>query len=123
MNCQNCGAVIQEGQVKCLKCGTSIQLQNNQPGNFQQSATNPQNVYVTNNYNNQGKGKSWLVTLLLCIFIGYLGVHRFYTGSIGIGLLQLFTGSICGIWWFIDLILILVGSYRDGNGNPLDRNS
>ena len=63
--------------------------------------------------------KDWIVTLLLCIFLGGLGVHRFYTGSIAIGIIQLLTLGACGIWTLIDLILILVGSYKDGNGNPL----
>lgn len=65
--------------------------------------------------------KSWLVTLLLCIFLGYLGIHRFYTGNIAIGVIQLLTGGGFGIWVVIDLILIVTGSYRDGKGRPLDR--
>lgn len=63
----------------------------------------------------------WLVTLLLCIFLGYFGVHRFYTKQIGIGILQLITGGGCGIWWLIDIIMIVTDSYRDGNGKPLVR--
>ena len=63
----------------------------------------------------------WLVTLLLCIFLGYFGVHRFYTKQIGIGILQLITGGGCGIWWLIDIIMIVTDCYRDGNGKPLVR--
>lgn len=65
--------------------------------------------------------KDWLVTLLLCIFTGYLGVHRFYTGHIVIGVVQLLTFGGCGIWTLIDLIFIITGSYRDSNGLPLRR--
>ena len=63
--------------------------------------------------------KNWLVALLLCIFLGALGVHRFYVGKIGTGLLQIFTLGGCGIWVFIDFIMILVGSFKDKDGNEL----
>ncbi len=63
--------------------------------------------------------KDWLTTLLLCIFLGYLGVHSFYTGRTAIGVIQLLTGGGCGIWWLIDFIMILTDSYRDSNGLPL----
>ena len=69
-----------------------------------------------------GQGpKDWLTALLLCIFVGVLGVHRFYVGKIGTGLLMLFTGGGCGVWWIIDLILIANGSFNDSNNMPLIR--
>ena len=63
--------------------------------------------------------KDWLTTLLLCLFLGGLGVHRFYTGKIGTGILQLITLGGCGIWSLIDLIMILTGNFKDGQGNPI----
>jgi len=63
--------------------------------------------------------KDWLVTLLLCIFLGGLGIHRFYTGHIGIGIIQLLTLGGCGIWALIDLIMIVTDKYKDSNGQPL----
>ncbi|HYU74108.1 MAG TPA: TM2 domain-containing protein [Ktedonobacteraceae bacterium] len=69
----------------------------------------------------QAVPKDWMTTLLLCIFLGWLGVHRFYTGHIAIGVIQLLTGGGCGIWWLIDFIMILTDSYRDSNGLPLVR--
>lgn len=63
--------------------------------------------------------KDWLTTLLLCLFLGGLGVHRFYAGKIGTGILQLITLGGCGIWSLIDLIMILTGNFKDGQGNPI----
>lgn len=57
--------------------------------------------------------RSRLVALLFCVLLGYLGVHRFYVGKIGTGILMLVTFGGFGIWWMIDLILIAVGSFRD----------
>jgi TM2 domain-containing membrane protein YozV len=65
------------------------------------------------------EGRSWVVTLLLALFIPLFGVHRFYTGHVLIGLLQLVTAGGCGIWWLIDVILILLDAYRDADGHPL----
>ena len=64
-------------------------------------------------------GKSRLTTLLLCFFLGLLGIHRFYTKNIGIGLIQLVTLGGCGIWALIDFIMICTGHYKDGKGNKL----
>lgn len=61
--------------------------------------------------------KDWLVTLLLCWFLGYLGAHSFYSGKIGVGIAQLLTFGGCGIWVIIDLITILTGKYKDAEGN------
>ena len=53
--------------------------------------------------------KNWLATLLLCLFLGGIGVHRFYVGKVGTGILQLITLGGCGIWTLIDLIMIITG--------------
>ena len=63
--------------------------------------------------------KSWITTLLRCLFLGGLGVHRFYAGKIGTGILQLITVGGCGIWTLIDLIMIITGSFTDKDGNPI----
>ncbi|MBV1850304.1 TM2 domain-containing protein [Catellatospora tritici] len=65
--------------------------------------------------------KSWLVTVLLCFFLGVLGVHRFYVGKVGTGILQLITFGGLGVWTFIDFIMILIGKFNDKQGQPLAR--
>ncbi|MFE1996897.1 TM2 domain-containing protein [Leptospira kirschneri] len=93
--CSSCGSVIKKAAEICPKCGVR------QKGN------------VSDN---------WLITFLLCLFLGVLGVHRFYTGKIGTGILMLITGGGCGIWTLIDLIMILLGNYKDSQSNPITRN-
>ena len=63
--------------------------------------------------------KSRLVVSLLCWFLGYLGVHRFYAGKTGTGLLMLFTLGGFGIWWLIDDIITLTGNLKDGEGRKI----
>ena len=67
--------------------------------------------------------KDWLLTLLLSIFLGTLGVHRFYTGKIGTGILQLVTVGCCGIWTLIDIIMIAIGKFKDAKGKYIKLNS
>lgn len=57
--------------------------------------------------------RSRLVALLFCALLGVFGVHRFYVGKVGTGILMLVTFGGFGIWWMIDLILIGLGSFRD----------
>ncbi len=63
--------------------------------------------------------KGFVPTLLLCLFLGGLGVHRFYVGKIGTGILMLLTLGGLGIWVLIDLIMIAVGSFKDKKGLPI----
>jgi hypothetical protein len=66
--------------------------------------------------------KDWLVTILISFFLGTLGIDRFYLGYTGLGILKLITLGLCGIWWLIDLIMLVTGSLKDSNGLPLRRN-
>ncbi|MCB5224617.1 MAG: TM2 domain-containing protein [Candidatus Cloacimonadaceae bacterium] len=98
MHCTNCGKEVDPKAVICPSCGVQIN----------------QNAPIV-----EGEGKDWLTALLLCLFIGPLGIHRFYTGHTVIGIIQILTVGGCGIWTLIDLIQIITGSFRDANGNPL----
>jgi TM2 domain-containing membrane protein YozV len=66
--------------------------------------------------------KSNTVALLLCFFVGFLGVHRFYVGKIGTGILMLVTLGAFGIWALIDMIMIILQKFTDSEGNTLKFN-
>jgi TM2 domain-containing membrane protein YozV len=63
--------------------------------------------------------KSRLTTAILCFFLGYLGIHRFYTGYTKVGIIQLLTGGGLGIWALWDLIQIIRNRYTDASGQML----
>lgn len=104
--CQNCGAELKEGADICVSCGKAIN----------QSST-------TVNVNVNGVGgvspKSRLVAFLLCTFLGPIGVHRFYVGKVGTGILWLLTVGCFGIGVLVDWIMILCGSFKDNNGQVI----
>ena len=70
-------------------------------------------------YTTQTSDKKKGTALILCIFGGLFGLHQFYVGNIGKGILYLFTCGIFGIGWLIDLIKIASGSFKDNVGAPL----
>ena len=63
--------------------------------------------------------KNFVATLLLAILLGGLGVHRFYAGKIGTGIVMLLTFGGLGIWTLIDIIMIAVGNFKDSSGLPI----
>lgn len=97
---------------------------------FQNSGYGPQNQYNSYNYNyqtpynnmgynNYAAPKEKLIALILCVIFGIFGVHRFYVGKFGTGLLYLFTGGLFGIGYVVDIVLILCNSFTDSYGRPL----
>lgn len=79
-------------------------------------------VFLRNQPQSLNVDNRWLVTVLLCFFLGALGIHRFYVGKTGTGILQLLTGGGCGVWAIIDFIMILTGNFTDAEGNPIKSN-
>ena len=94
--CRACGKHLHKSAVACPGCG-AVQTQ------AVTSATD----------------KRILPAAVLCFFLGWLGVHRFYVGKIGTGILQIFTLGGFGIWLLIDFIMIVVGSFRDKAGHKI----
>lgn len=82
----------------------------------------PDNINVNVNVgNHMVSDKSRTAAALLCFFLGGLGVHRFYVGKVGTGILWLLTLGLFGIGSLIDFIIILCGSFKDKYGNVIER--
>ena len=64
--------------------------------------------------------KSKITAILLCFFLGGLGIHRFYLGYTLIGVIQLLTFGGFLIWAILDLIRLIIGSLKDSEGNDLE---
>jgi TM2 domain-containing membrane protein YozV len=95
--CASCGEIIKKEAEICPKCGVRQKNRNNEIST------------------------KWLTVFLLSFFLGELGVDRFYVGKIGTGILKLLTFGGCGIWWLIDWIMILLGSFTDKDGNVIKK--
>lgn len=65
------------------------------------------------------EAKSKVTAALLCWFLGFLGIHRFYLGHTTIGIIQIITCGGLGIWAIVDFIMILTGNLKDSNGQSL----
>ena len=65
--------------------------------------------------------KKMVPALLLCFFLGFLGVHRFYVGKVGTGILMIVTAGGLGIWVIVDFVMICTGSFKDKEGRGLQR--
>lgn len=122
--CRHCGGVIPADAVVCTKCGRQVEQISQNP--------NGQNVVINNINNNTNGGfytnepvspKNQGIALVLaaCGFVGLGGLHRFYSGKIGSGLLWFFTYGFFGIGTIVDLIHIAQGKFRDSNGLPIKK--
>lgn len=117
MYCSKCGKELVDTAVICPGCGTPTPLYNQQAAQSQPS----QQVNVVVNQSDKvavGMKNKW-VTLVLCVLLGVFGVHRFYVGKIGTGLIWLFTIGVFGFGWIVDVVMIATGSFVDVYGNRL----
>lgn len=99
MFCPYCGAQLADGAKFCDKCGKAIDSEAIQEV--------------------KKKDNRWLTAVLLCFFLGSLGIHRFYTGRNGSGVAMILTLGGCGIWALVDFVMLLLNTYTDVNGKPL----
>lgn len=105
--CKFCGQKIHMDAVICTHCGRQVEQLQSAPqipiviNNSNVNNNTAQNVFTG------GRAKNKWLAFVLCFFFGLFGVHRFYEGKIGTGLLWLFTWGLFGIGWFVDLIILL----------------
>ena len=104
MFCHNCNSQNDDGSNFCKICGVNLLIQT--------SRTEERDI----------SSKNWLITLLLCISLGAFGIHRFYVGKIGTGILMILTFGGFGIWVLVDLILIVTNTFTDIKGLKLNKN-
>lgn len=126
--CPMCGAPMEEDS--CGYCGykdKKVTVQGNLETGFQQGEFSDSNinqdinvhVHVKEDVLRGVSRKNKTVALLLAIFLGGIGAHRFYVGKGGTGILYLFTGGVFGIGWIIDIIMIATGRFKDEFELPL----
>ena len=106
--CPNCGNPLFGGDSYCYRCGKPTFPTDTRCINCGAYLVKP--------------SAKWETTLLLAVFFGWFGVHRFYTRHYITGLLQLLTIGGLGIWTIIDIIRLLTGDFKDANGIPIRLN-
>lgn len=106
--CKHCGSKIPSAAVVCTHCGVQVEdvKHNEQPNIVINNANNNANTNV-NAFMPGIRVKNKWVAFLLCVFLGFLGAHKFYEGRIGAGILYLLTFGLLGIGWLIDSIVLL----------------
>ena len=114
--CEFCGAELPKTMPDKVVIDNSNETRTVINNYYQASPSTPTRSYA--NVSTQ-KQKSKMVALVLCIFFGYFGVHYFYAGKIGMGILYVFTIGLCGIGWIVDIVRIATGTFTDSRGLKL----
>ena len=129
MKCPSCGSPRTHEDRYCPYCKTKFDpyatVPDEKPADavHDHQVTRPEpRVYVEPLYTPMDKrsDKSRLLALMLCIFLGIFGAHKFYLGKHGIGLLYLLTLGIFAYGWLIDLFILAFGSPKDKDGYRLN---
>ena len=123
--CKNCGEpYMTDEAVMCIKCGVAKGQGNNYCHNcgkpLAPDAAVCLNCGVANKQAPAPDAKSKLVAGLLGIFLGTFGVHNFYLGYTGMGILKLLTAGCFGILYIIDIVNIATGNLRPADGSPYE---
>ena len=108
--CKFCGSKIPIDAVMCTSCGRQVEILKQDTSAQPQIVINNANNNTNNNNNGVyvvGRTKNKWVAFFLCLFLGFLGAHKFYEGKIGTGILYLLTVGLIGIGWIIDIIILL----------------
>ena len=114
--CSGCGANIEINEDLdygvCNYCGTKYfipKINNTIVNNTTINYINPKdNDHITCiQPTTLGKRKNKYISLILCIFLGYIGAHKFYEGKIGMGILYIFTVGLFYIGWLTDIVLLI----------------
>lgn len=109
--CKECGQKIAKKAVICPHCGCQVEETKTEAAAAPQIVINNSNTNQNQNVNMAagmfGKPRNKWVALLLCVFFGWFGAHKFYEGKGGIGILYLFTAGLFGIGVFFDFFTIL----------------
>lgn len=105
--CTQCGKNLDSGARFCASCGTKT-------GTVSTTIKKDESIDITDK-----SPKSAVTALLLCLFLSPFGVHRFYVGKIGTGVLMLLTAGGLGIWALIDLVFIACCQFKDKEGRYL----
>ena len=121
MFCSSCGKELPAQAAFCPACGAAVAGANPAGAASGGASARPASLrpYPSSRSGVAVSNKSRLAALLLCLFLGWLGVHRFYVGKIGTGIVWLLTGGVFGIGWIIDIVMIAVGKFKDKQGNLL----
>lgn len=109
--CKFCGKVINPDCIFCPECGKKIAEPKNTNDiidNPSMASTASSSTTSINSNIRYKKSKNKWISLLLCLFLGIFGVHKFYEEKIGIGILYLFTGGLFCIGWIVDIISLLM---------------
>jgi len=109
--CKFCGEKIPADAIICTKCGRQVEQLDNKsesaPIIINNSASASAAAAATVSQRPSGRERNKWVALILCLFLGLVGGHKFYEGKIGMGILYLFTFGLCFIGVIIDFIVIL----------------